>query len=121
MIKLVIAGNQSTGKSSLLENLTGLPVPTNTGIGTRFPIDINLIESPVYEVKATIVLDLTAARAGSVESHRITDFSRVYNTPLTVSQFENLLSDVSPFSFIFRNLSQRFSGFQLTLNRLQKC
>lgn len=43
-IPLVIAGAYSCGKSSLLENLTGLPVPITSGIGTRFPIEITLIE-----------------------------------------------------------------------------
>ncbi|KAI2463516.1 putative dynamin GTPase [Annulohypoxylon bovei var. microspora] len=38
--RLVVCGDQSSGKSSVLERLTGIPFPQGDGICTRFPIEI---------------------------------------------------------------------------------
>lgn len=35
-LQLVVVGDQSSGKSSLLESLTGIPFPTNTELCTRY-------------------------------------------------------------------------------------
>ena len=40
--QLVVSGDQSTGKSSVLEGLTGLPFPRQDGLCTRFPTEIIL-------------------------------------------------------------------------------
>lgn len=40
--QLVVSGDQSTGKSSVLEAITGLPFPRQDGLCTRFPTEINL-------------------------------------------------------------------------------
>lgn len=92
--QLVITGAQSSGKSSLLENLTGLPVPITPGIGTRFPIEITLIEAQTYTIKATIVRDLLASRTSRAEK-KIDEFIRTYDKTLTVAEFESLLREVS--------------------------
>ncbi|WZH47199.1 RBTMx2-like protein [Fusarium acuminatum] len=39
-LQLVVVGEQSAGKSSLLKSLTGIPFPVKSGIGTHFPIRI---------------------------------------------------------------------------------
>lgn len=91
----MIAGAQSSGKSSLLENLTGLPVPITPGIGTRFPVEIVLIEDPVYSVKATIIQDVQARRGRATELKKIQDFIRKYDKELTVTEFEELLREVN--------------------------
>ena len=40
--QLVVCGDQSAGKSSVLEGLTGLPFPRQDGVCTRFPTEIIL-------------------------------------------------------------------------------
>jgi GTPase SAR1 family protein len=53
---LVLAGEQSCGKSSLLESLTNFPVPISTGHGTRFPIEIMMVKDPdKYQIKSRII------------------------------------------------------------------
>ena len=96
-VQLVIAGSQSCGKSSLLENLTGLPVPITTGIGTRFPIEINLIEDKEFKITSSIyssgILNDTLTPANRE------NMSRFFNAPMTQVQFEDLLRDVRYYPF----------------------
>jgi hypothetical protein len=98
IIQLVIAGAQSCGKSSLLENLTGLPVPITSGIGTRFPIEITLIEdAKKFQIKPSIILDPKAHNLSLMDKEKVQKFNlgRVYNEPMVQSEFEDLLRDVS--------------------------
>lgn len=97
-LQLVIAGAQSCGKSSLLENLTGLPVPITTGIGTRFPIEITLIEDPKRtQTKPSIILDPKARNLSAMDKEKVQKFNlgQVYHDPMTQTEFENLLRQVS--------------------------
>ena len=43
--KICVVGDQSTGKSSLIEGISGIKVPRNSGACTRCPLEINLTES----------------------------------------------------------------------------
>lgn len=43
--KICVLGDQSTGKSSLIEGISGIKVPRNTGTCTRCPLEINLTTS----------------------------------------------------------------------------
>ncbi|KAH8743124.1 hypothetical protein F5883DRAFT_357059, partial [Diaporthe sp. PMI_573] len=40
--QLAVCGDQSTGKSSVLEAITGFPFPRQEGLCTRFPTEIIL-------------------------------------------------------------------------------
>lgn len=40
--QLVVCGDQSAGKSSVLEGITGIPFPRQDGLCTRFPTEIIL-------------------------------------------------------------------------------
>lgn len=96
--RLVIAGAQSCGKSSLLENLTGLPVPITTGIGTRFPIEITLIEDEKkFQIKPSIILDPKGSSLSALDMERMQRFNlgQVYNEPMTQIQFEEILREAS--------------------------
>ncbi|ORY59935.1 P-loop containing nucleoside triphosphate hydrolase protein [Pseudomassariella vexata] len=51
----VVCGDQSAGKSSVLERLTGIPFPRHNGVCTRFPTEIILRhDSGVQKIFATI-------------------------------------------------------------------
>jgi len=43
--KIVVVGDQSTGKSSLIEGMSEIKVPRSAGTCTRCPLEINLSES----------------------------------------------------------------------------
>jgi len=91
--QLVIAGAQSSGKSSLLENLTGLPVPITKGMGTRFPIEINLIEDPdKFQITSSIVPSRSNGRLTNVD---VEIMRKLYTKPMTQVEFKDLLRGVS--------------------------
>ncbi|KAK1725721.1 vacuolar sorting protein VPS1 [Colletotrichum acutatum] len=53
--QLVVCGDQSAGKSSVLEGITGIPFPRQEGLCTRFPTEIVLRHSSEpFRAKATI-------------------------------------------------------------------
>ena len=43
--KIVVVGDQSTGKSSLIEGMSEIKVPRSSGTCTRCPLEINLSDS----------------------------------------------------------------------------
>ena len=43
--KIVVVGDQSTGKSSLIEGISEIKVPRHAGTCTRCPLEINLLEN----------------------------------------------------------------------------
>jgi GTPase SAR1 family protein len=56
--ELVVVGDQSTGKSSVLQAITEVSFPVKDTMCTRFPIQISFRQTSVsnkYPVKATIV------------------------------------------------------------------
>ncbi|KAF0326350.1 dynamin [Colletotrichum asianum] len=53
--QLVVCGDQSAGKSSVLEGITGIPFPRQEGLCTRFPTEITLRHSTgAFHCTATI-------------------------------------------------------------------
>lgn len=53
--QIVVVGDQSSGKSSVLEGLIQLPLPRDSGLCTRFATQIVFQRSPKEEVVATVV------------------------------------------------------------------
>ena len=53
--KLVVVGDQSSGKSSVLEGLTDLPFPRDSGLCTRFPTQIVFKRSKVAVIEVSIM------------------------------------------------------------------
>ena len=54
--KIVVVGDQSTGKSSLIEGISEIKVPRHAGACTRCPLEINLSEShSQWNCKITLV------------------------------------------------------------------
>jgi recombinational DNA repair ATPase RecF len=92
----VIAGTQSCGKSSLLENLTGLSVPTTFGVTTRFAIEIILINDAAFQIEARIVRHPNAPAEHTLDIEKIERFKRsnIYNNMMTQAQFEDLICEV---------------------------
>jgi GTPase SAR1 family protein len=53
--QLVVVGHQSSGKSSVLEGLTGLPFPRDSGLCTRFATQITFRRSNEAKISASII------------------------------------------------------------------
>jgi hypothetical protein len=60
---IVAVGDQSSGKSSALEALTGLPFPRDSGLCTRFATQIRFCRAP----EAAISVSIIPARGSSAE------------------------------------------------------
>ncbi|KAI6347931.1 hypothetical protein MCOR25_010870 [Pyricularia grisea] len=55
--QIVVCGDQSAGKSSVLEALTEIPFPRNDNLCTRFATEISLRREPVGKITVKIVPD----------------------------------------------------------------
>ena len=57
--KIVVVGDQSTGKSSLIEGISEIKVPRNAGACTRCPLEMNLVQQsgnhPQWICKITLI------------------------------------------------------------------
>ncbi len=71
--QLIVCGNQSSGKSSVLEAISGVPFPTNDDVCTRFAIELMLRRSSTREAKAKIG---PGATASAEHKARLDKFSR---------------------------------------------
>ena len=74
--QLVVCGNQSVGKSSVLEGISGCPFPRRDGLCTRFPTEIVLRHSPAVSKKAVSLIPF-ASRTPQ-ERARFAAFSREF-------------------------------------------
>lgn len=55
--QIVVVGDQSAGKSSVLEAITGTPFPRDAGACTRFATEIRLRRSPETSIEVSIIPD----------------------------------------------------------------
>ncbi|KAG9672263.1 hypothetical protein KCU99_g2594, partial [Aureobasidium melanogenum] len=70
--QIVACGDQSTGKSSLLEALTGIPFPRDTGLCTRFATQFILRRADKVSISVTIIPG--PGRVDQDERQRLEDF-----------------------------------------------
>lgn len=72
--QIVACGDQSSGKSSLLEALTGIPFPRDTGLCTRFATQFILRRA--NEVSITVTIIPGPNRVDQDERERLEEFGR---------------------------------------------
>lgn len=89
--QLVVVGDQSSGKSSVLEGLTELPFPRESGLCTRFATQITFRRSTESNIGASIIPD-----CNSSENHQeeVRQWSRNLECLDTVS-FASIMAEVS--------------------------
>lgn len=68
--KIVVVGDQSTGKSSLIEAISEIKVPRGAGTCTRCPLEINLTESTTQVWSCDIYLCIKYAYTGASSTRR---------------------------------------------------
>ena len=68
--KIVVVGDQSTGKSSLIEGMSGIKVPRSASTCTRCPLEINLIETPEQQWSCELFLHKKYVYQGNLGSAR---------------------------------------------------
>jgi hypothetical protein len=92
--QLVVVGDQSSGKSSVLEGLTGLKFPRNAGLCTRFATQIIFRRDPnLKKRKVTGSIISTTHDDGKENASWCISDSEVLNE----TEFENMMIEVSLF------------------------
>lgn len=88
--QLVVVGDQSSGKSSVLAGLTKLPFPRDSGLCTRFATQIIFRRSNVESIKVSIIPggNSTAEHAENVKAWK-TEVDK-----LDADSFRRILSEV---------------------------
>lgn len=89
----MVVGDQSSGKSSLLEGLTGLPFPVASELCTRFATQIVFRRSPTAEESTTVSI-IPAANADDGARKKLGGFSRSM-TEFSAETFEQVLDEVT--------------------------
>ncbi|CAF9916549.1 hypothetical protein IMSHALPRED_003231 [Imshaugia aleurites] len=79
--QIVVCGDQSSGKSSVLEAISGVPFPRNDTLCTRFATEVILREAPTPEAVVSIVPSQDASDA---------DRERLLSFKETLQQLEDL-------------------------------
>lgn len=69
--QLIVCGDQSSGKSSVLEAISGIPFPTRDNLCTRFATELILRRTSTVGVSISIVPSQTRSEA---ECHRLSEF-----------------------------------------------
>jgi hypothetical protein len=89
--QIVVVGDQSSGKSSVLEGLTGLPFPRDSGLCTRFATQITFRRGPIKAISVSII----PARSSS-EDHQeeARNWSKTDLNELNPRQFAEIMQEV---------------------------
>ncbi|EPS40510.1 hypothetical protein H072_5636 [Dactylellina haptotyla CBS 200.50] len=95
--QLVVTGDQSSGKSSVLEALTGLPLPRSSGLCTRFATEISLRRSPLHKpVIITMKPSPTRGALDKIQQAKFDGFRKqIPENELTADKFLEVLNHAS--------------------------
>ncbi|KAK3309782.1 P-loop containing nucleoside triphosphate hydrolase protein [Chaetomium strumarium] len=83
--QIVVVGDQSAGKSSVLEAITGTPFPRDAGACTRFATEIRLRRAPQTSINVSVIPDKNRSFA---EQERLRQFGGTVNADIP---FEHLM------------------------------
>lgn len=89
----MVVGDQSSGKSSVLEGLTGLPFPRDSGLCTRFPTQIVFKRSKIQTAEASI---MAAHGQDASKVDAIAKFGKKEIKSLDEKTFADILAEVRP-------------------------
>jgi GTPase SAR1 family protein len=81
--QIVVVGDQSAGKSSVLEAITGTPFPRDAGACTRFATEIRLRRAPHSSITVSVIPDKNRSFA---DQERLRQFGGTVNTSMPFEQ-----------------------------------
>lgn len=89
--QIVVVGDQSSGKSSVLEALTRVPFPRDSGLCTRFASQITFRRAPVTAIFVSII-----PASGSSDGHQeqVRNWSKTDLKELTPEKFAEIMQEV---------------------------
>lgn len=86
---IVVAGAQSSGKSSLLESLSGITLPSGENITTRVPLILRIEKQVGCERHAIIGDNADLILGGNSNTEKISDLARI---PKKIAEYTNKLA-----------------------------
>jgi GTPase SAR1 family protein len=89
--QIVVVGDQSSGKSSVLEGLTGLPFPRDSGLCTRFATQITFRRA---QTKITSVSIIPARGSSEEHQEEVRNWSKSDLKELTPEEFAEIMQEV---------------------------
>ena len=112
--QIVVCGSQSSGKSSVLEAITGVPFPAGVGMTTRFATEVILRQSD--RAKASVKI-IAAADRDNQTKEKIKGFQRSHETfgatdlDRLIKEAQKYLKDIDPTTHFWKDwLSVEISG-----------
>lgn len=90
--QLVVCGDQSAGKSSVLEAITGIPFPRKEGLCTRFPTEIILRHSETFD---SPIITASIRPYASRSPEEIRNLSAYRKTVQNMLELPSIIEDVS--------------------------
>jgi hypothetical protein len=97
--QLIVCGDQSSGKSSVLEAISGVPFPTKDNLCTRFATELILRRTPIVEMSIAIVPSQNRPEA---ECLRLSGFRE---TLTSLDEFPTLIDKAKEFMGISNTIS----------------
>jgi hypothetical protein len=85
--EIIVCGEQSSGKSSVLEAISGVKFPSKDNLCTRFATELILRRGPVIPIKIRIV-------PGSIEVRSETDKEKLLDFNVSVSAEDLQLGEI---------------------------
>ncbi|ROV88112.1 hypothetical protein VSDG_09370 [Cytospora chrysosperma] len=90
--QLVVVGDQSSGKSSVLESLTGFSFPRAAGLCTRYATQITCRRELQRSISITII---PGPNANDVLKQRLKRFRRYVDDPIDTQNFASIFEEAS--------------------------
>ncbi|KAH8690854.1 P-loop containing nucleoside triphosphate hydrolase protein [Talaromyces proteolyticus] len=118
--QLVVVGDQSSGKSSVLEGLTKLAFPRDSGLCTRFATQIifRRVENVQRSIKASIIPGPTVENARAVQ---LRDWKMEDLQTLSVDRFSRMMSEVHAHMGLSTSKEDGLPTFSDSVLRLEIC
>jgi hypothetical protein len=89
--QIVVVGDQSSGKSSVLEGLTGLPFPRDSGLCTRFATQITFRRAATKTISVSII---PGSSSSDEHQEEVRKWSKSELTQLTPVEFAKIMKEV---------------------------
>ncbi|KAJ4297382.1 hypothetical protein N0V88_004301 [Collariella sp. IMI 366227] len=101
--QIVVVGDQSAGKSSVLEAITGTPFPRDSGACTRFATEIRLRRAPQSSITVSVIPDKNRSFP---DQERLRQFGGTVNASMPFEQLMRTAVDlIAP-----KNIPGRFAA-----------
>lgn len=101
--QLIVCGDQSSGKSSVLEAISGIPFPTNNSLCTRFATELILRRTSTVDLSISIV---PSRNRSAAEHRRLSEFRKSLTNfdelPILIEKAKELMG-ISTTSSAFSN------------------